>query len=127
MPMVRILEIDDNASANRTAPSALQKAVGRPHRHRFSLRHFRVSPDCRESRIPYQHHYSQTNLYTGLPFPFPVHLSAGAGSTMQGSSSDPRSSADGGNQRKLRLAWCALLVAPLVFVVVTLGRSLQWW
>jgi len=104
MPMVRILEIDDNASANRTAPAALQKAVGRPHRHRFSLRRFRVCPDCREHRVLYQNLCSQTNFSTVLSFPFPVHLSAGACLTMQGLSSDPRSSADGGSQRKLRLA-----------------------
>jgi len=62
-----------------------------------------------------------------LFFPSPVHLSAGPCSTMQGSSSDRCQSVDGANQRKPQLAWCALLLVPLIFVVASLGRSLGWW
>jgi len=127
MPMVRILEIDDNASATRTAPAPLQNAIGRPHPHRFFLRHLRFPPDSREHRDPFQHHCPKTNLFTVLPFPSPIHFSAGACSTMQGSPSDPCPSADGANPRKLRLAWCALLLAPLIFAVASLGRLLEWW
>jgi hypothetical protein len=126
MPMVRILEIEENASAHRTTPKAPRIAVGRPHIRGFSLPKLRVFPDCREHREPFQYHHPKITLSTVLPFPFPVHLSAGECS-MQGSSSDPCPSTDGANQRKLRLAWCALLIAPLIFGFASLGRLLEWW